>query len=430
MPTFTERLKKGWNAFVNNKDPAFDYTLGASYSSNPDRMRYSHVNERSMVSAVFNRIAVDSASIDMKHVRTNEDGYYLEEINSGLNNVLDVEANVDQTGRAFRQDCIESMLDEGVIAVVPIDTDIDPITNAYFDIYTCRVGKIVQWYPQHVKVRVMNDRTGIKEDRIFPKTSVAIFENPFYAIMNEPNSTLKRLTRKLSLLDIVDEQSGQGKLDLIIQLPYVIKSEARKKQAEERRKDIEMQLSGSKYGIAYTDGTEHITQLNRSLENNLLAQVEYLQKLLFSQLGITEEILNGTANSEVMQNYYTRTIEPILSMMCDELKRKFISKTARTQRQTIMFFRDPFKLATVDKLASVSDVFTRNEIMSSNELRSKICLKPSTSPRADELSNKNMPQEMDQPVNGERQVMNQTNEQKLADIDGYIDKLQEELNAS
>lgn len=387
---FLDRLQHGWNAFMN-KDPTRDYReYGSSYSNRPDRPRLTRGNERSIVTAIFNRIALDVASINIKHCKLDENGRYLEDIDSAFNRCLNLEANIDQTGRAFIHDAVLSMLDEGVVALVPIDTSIDPMNTNSYDILTIRTAKIIQWYPAHVKVRVYNDRTGEKEEIVLPKSKVAIIENPLYAIINEPNSTMQRLIRKLSLLDMVDEQTSAGKLDLIIQLPYVIKSEARRTQAESRRKDIEMQLSGSKYGIAYTDGTERITQLNRPLENNLLKQVEYLTSVLYSQIGFHQSILDGTADEKTMLNYTNRIQEPIVSTLVDEMKRKFLTKTARSQKQTVMFFRDPFKLVPVNDIAEIADKFTRNEIMTSNEIRQIVGMKPSNDPKADELRNSNL----------------------------------------
>lgn len=390
---FGSRLKNAWNAFLNRDPPSKSYyNLGGGYSFRPYYQRLGNSTDRTIVTAIYNRIAVDASTITIQHVRLDENGRYDETIDSSLNSCLTFSANKDQTGRAFIQDIVMSMLDEGVVAVVPIDTNIDPESTESYKIESMRVGKIINWYPDHVMVRVYNDRTMNKEDVIFPKKDVAIIENPFYAVMNEHNSTMQRLIRKLNLLDAVDEQSSSGKLDLIIQLPYVIKNELRRKQAEERRKQIEDQLSGSKYGIAYTDGTERITQLNRSLENNLLKQVEYLTDMAHSQLGLTQEIMNGTADDSAMTNYYSRTIEPIVSAIVDEFKRKFLTKTAISQGQSILFFRDPFKLVPIDKVAEMADKFTRNEIMSSNEFRQVIGLKPSKDPNADELRNKNLNQ--------------------------------------
>lgn len=388
---FGSRLKNAWNAFFN-RDPTREMRdIGVSYSYRPDRVRFSRGNERSIVTSVYNRIALDVASITIQHVRLDENGRFTSVINSGLNNCLTLEANIDQTGRAFIQDIVMSMFDEGCVAIVPVDTDRDPEKGS-FEINTMRTGEIIEWYPRHVKVRVYNDRIGQKEDIIMSKESVAIIENPLYAVINEPNSTMQRLIRKLNLLDYIDEQSGSGKLDLIIQLPYVIKTEARRAQADQRRRDIEAQLSGSKYGIAYTDGTERITQLNRPVENNLLKQIEYLTTLLYSQLGITTTVLDGTADEKTMLNYNNRTIEPIVSSIVDAMKRTFLTKTARSQLQSIMFFKDPFKLVPVADLAEIADKFTRNEIMSSNEIRQIIGMKPSDDPRADELRNKNLNQ--------------------------------------
>lgn len=397
------RLKHAYNAFMN-RDPTYTPT-GSSYSIRPDRPRLSRGNERSIVTSVFNRIALDVASIDIKHCRLDENRRYVEDIDSGLNNCLDLEANLDQTGRAFIQDVVMSMLDEGCVAIVPVDTTLNPkITNSY-DILSMRTGKILDWYPAHVRVRLYNDQTGDKEDILLPKSQVAIIENPLYAVINEHNSTMQRLIRKLSLLDVTDEQTASGKLDLIIQLPYVVKTDARREQANRRRKEIEEQLTGSKYGIAYTDGTEKVTQLNRSLENNLLKQIEYLTEMMYSQLGITQEVLNGTADEKTMLNYNNRTVEPIVSAIVDEMKRKFLTKTARSQRQTIAFFRDPFRLVPVNDIAEIADKFTRNEIMTSNEIRQIVGMKPSDDPKADELINSNIsqPDETMRPTDEESQ---------------------------
>lgn len=394
--SFLSRLKHAWNAFTNNKDPTPKYQdIGASYYYRPDRQRFTGGNERTIVTSVYNRIALDAAAVEIKHVRLDENGRYLETIDSGINRCLNEEANIDQTGRAFIQDVVMSMLDEGCVAIVPIDTTFNPnITNSY-DIQSMRVGKILQWYPNHIQVRVYNEKTGNKEDIIVPKNTVGIIENPLYAVINEPNSTMQRLIRKLSLLDAVDEQSGSGKLDLIIQLPYTIKTEARRQQAEARRKEIEVQLTNSKYGIAYTDGTERITQLNRPIENNLMKQIEYLTSMLYSQLGITQSILDGTADEKTMLNYYSRSIEPIISAIVDELKRKFLTRTARSQLQSFLFFRDPFKLVPITEIATIADTFTRNEILSSNEVRQLIGIKPSSDPKADQLRNSNLNQTED-----------------------------------
>ena len=394
--SFLSRLKHAWNAFTNNKDPTPKYQdIGASYYYRPDRQRFTGGNERTIVTSVYNRIALDAASVEIKHVRLDENGRYLETIDSGINRCLNEEANIDQTGRAFIQDIVMSMLDEGCVAIVPVDTTFNPnITNSY-DVQSMRVGKIIQWYPNHIQVRVYNEKTGNKEDIIVPKNIVGIIENPLYAVINEPNSTMQRLIRKLSLLDAVDEQSGSGKLDLIIQLPYTIKTEARRQQAEARRKEIEVQLTNSKYGIAYTDGTERITQLNRPIENNLMKQIEYLTSMLYSQLGITQSILDGTADEKTMLNYYSRSIEPIISAIVDELKRKFLTRTARSQLQSFLFFRDPFKLVPITEIATIADTFTRNEILSSNEVRQLIGIKPSSDPKADQLRNSNLNQTED-----------------------------------
>ena len=396
MPSFNERIKHAWNAFLS-RDPTqpvpFYITEGASYGYRPDRRRLSRGNERSIVTAVYNRIAIDVAAVKIQHVKVDQNGRYSDAYRSGLNECLTVEANKDQTARAFIMDLVMSMFDEGVVAVVPIDTSIDPRKSSSYEINSMRTGKILEWYPDAVKVRLYNDRTGRYEELLLMKKEVAIIENPLYAVMNEPNSTLQRLIRKLNLLDAIDEQSGAGKLDLIIQLPYVVKTESRRQQAEKRRKDIEQQLEGSKYGIAYTDGTEKIQQLNRSVDNQLMNQIEYLTSMLYGQLGITDEVIKGTADDKTMLNYYNRTIEPILAAITDEFKRKFLTKTARTQNQSIMFFRDPFKLVPVEQVAEIADKFTRNEIASTNEMRSVIGWKPVDDPRADELRNKNLNKE-------------------------------------
>lgn len=384
------RIQRGWNAF-RNRDPTTDYRdYGESYYYRPDRPMFTRGNERSIATSVYNRIALDASSIMIQHVRLDENSRFSSVINSGLNNCLNLDANLDQTGRAFLQDAVMSMLDEGCVALVPVITDANPDTTSSYDILSMRTGRIIEWRPAYVKVRVYNELTGRKEDLILPKSTVAIVENPLYAVINEPNSTMQRLIRKLSLLDVTDEQTASGKLDLIIQLPYVIKTPARQRQAEDRRKAIEMQLASSKYGIAYTDGTERITQLNRPAENNLMKQIEYLTNLLYSQLGITQTVMDGTADDKTMLNYYSRTIEPIVSAIVDELKRKFLTKTARSQGQSIMFFRDPFKLVPVNDLAELADKFTRNEIMTSNEIRQIVGMKPSDDPKADELKNSNI----------------------------------------
>ena len=403
--SFGSRLKHAWNAF-RNRDPT---PSGYSYSYRPDRPRLTRGNNRSIVTSIFNRIAIDVASIDIKHCRLDKNGRFVETIDSGLNRCLTLETNIDQTGQAFVQDIVMSMFDEGVVAIVPIETDLDPKVTKSYDIFTMRTGKIVEWYPAHVKVRLYDDRIGEKKDVVLPKDTIGIIENPLYAIVNEPNSTMQRLMRKLSLLDVTDEQTASGKLDLIIQLPYVIKTETRRKQAEERRKSIEDQLAGSKYGIAYTDGTERITQLNRSVENNLMKQVEYLTEQLFGQLGITQGVLDGTADEKTMLNYYIRTIEPIVSAIVNEMKRKFLTKTARSQLQSIEYFRDPFKLVPVNDIAEIADKFTRNEILTSNEIRQIIGMKPSADPKADMLVNSNIsqPETVEQKIDG---VIEENNE--------------------
>lgn len=387
--SFGERLRHAWNAFNGNQQIQYR-DIGSSYSYRPDRVRLSCRNERSIVTSVYNRIAMDIAAIKIRHVYTDDDGNFVSFINSGLDNCLSFEANIDESGRSFIQDVVLSMLDEGVVAIVPIDTDIDPDITKGYDVLSMRTGQIIDWYPRHVRVRVYDDRTGQKRDVLMAKSNVAIVENPLYSVVNEPNSTMQRLIRKLVLLDAIDEQSGSGKLDLIIQLPYVVKTQARREQAEERRKEIENQLTGSKYGIAYTDGTEHITQLNRPVENNLMKQIEYLTSMLYSQLGINQSVLDGTADDKAMTNYYARTCEPIVSAIVDSLKRTFLSKTARTRKQSIMYFRDPFSLVPLSELSELADKLTRNEIMSSNEIRQKIGLKPSNDPDADKLKNKNI----------------------------------------
>ena len=396
------RFKNAWNAFRNREPTKVFQDIGYGYSYRPDRFRLTRGNERSIVTSVYNRIALDVAAIDIRHVQLDAEGQFCDVVQSGLNNCLSTETNLDQTGRAFIQDAVMSMMDEGCIAIVPVDTDDDPDDTTGYQILSMRVGRIRDWYPKHIRVELYNEETGRKQDIVVPKSTVAIVENPLYAVINEPNSTMQRLIRKLNLLDAVDEQSSSGKLDLIIQLPYVIKTEARRKQAEKRRKDIEQQLAGSKYGIAYTDGTERITQLNRSLENNLMKQIEYLTSMLYSQLGITQSILDGTADDKTMLNYYNRTIEPIIAAIVDEMKRKFLSKTARSQNKSIKFFRDPFKLVPVADLAEISDKFTRNEIATSNEIRQVIGWKPSDDPKADELRNSNLRQPNESPIREER----------------------------
>lgn len=432
MGSFTDRLRHAWNAFRDGNSSREYIDYGSSFSYMPSRRRLSPGNEKTIVNAVLNRIALDAAQLNLEHCRLDENDRYLEPINSHLNNCLNVEANIDQTGRAFLLDLYLSLLDEGCVAVVPVETTLNPKVGS-FDVIEMRVAKIIQWYPQHVRVRIYNDKNGQQEELTLPKKMVSIIENPFYTVMNESSSTLKRLIRKLNILDAVDDQLGSGKLDLIIQLPYVIRTESREKQAEKRRKSIEQQLAGSKYGIAYTDGTEHITQLNRPVENNLMKQIEYLTSMLYSQLGITEEIMNGTADETVMNNYYSRTIEPIVSAAVDEMKRKFLSKTARTQRQSILFFRDPFKLMPTSSVAEIADKFTRNEIMTSNEIRQIVGMKPSSDPKADELRNKNLNQQaqdvagmpMD-PATQEAQMEEQEYQQEASGLD-TIDQLLQQL---
>jgi hypothetical protein len=418
--SFGSRLKHAWNAFTGNVQINYR-DLGMSYSYRADRPRLTRGNERSIVTSVYNRIALDVAALNFQHIRLDENGRFLSVIEDGLNNCLTLEANIDQTARSFIQDVVISMFDEGSVAIVPVDTTTDPNVSGSYDIQTMRVGQILDWYPQYIRVRLYNEQTGKKEDIVVPKSATAIIENPLYAVINEPNSTMQRLIRKLNLLDVIDEQSGSGKLDLIIQLPYVIKTEARRQQAENRRKDIENQLSGTKYGIAYTDGTERITQLNRSVNNNLMSQIEYLTSMLYSQLGITQSILDGTADEKTMLNYNNRTIEPIASAIVGEMKRKFLTKTARSQLQSISFFRDPFKLVPVNEIAEIADKFTRNEIMTSNEIRQIIGMKPSDDPRADELRNKNLSAPSEDKVPNSEVQLNDENEE-ASDLDGKISK--------
>ena len=407
----SDRLQHAWNAFMG-RDPTPNYqNIGVGNYVRPDRPRFTRGNERSIATSVYNRISLDVSAINIQHVRLDENDRFKEQIDSGLNRCLTLSANTDQTSRAFVQDVVMSMLDEGCVAIVPIETTIDPKVTDSYDILTMRTAKIVEWYPQHVKIRVYNELIGRQEELTVPKKTVAIIENPLYAVINEPNSTMQRLVRKLGLLDVTDEQTASGKLDLIIQLPYIIKTEARRQQAEERRKNIEMQLAGSKYGIAYTDGTERITQLNRSLENNLMKQIEYLTSMLYSQLGITQSIMDGTADEKTMLNYYSRTIEPIISAIVDEMKRKFLTKTARSQRQSISFFRDPFKLVPVNDIAEIADKFTRNEIMTSNELRQIVGMKPSDDPKADMLVNSNLNQPEATANHGEGTAINEKGDQ-------------------
>ena len=396
-----DRLQHAWNAFAN-KDPTYgSYGGYGGYSYRPDRPRFSRGNERSIVTAVLNKISIDCAAINIEHVRLDDNNRFVEVMNTGLNKCLTLEANIDQTGRAFIQDAVMSLMDEGCIAIVPVETTLNPNISGGFDITNMRVGKVLEWYPDKVSIRVYNEKTGQKQDIVMPKNTVSIVENPLYAVMNEPNSTMQRLIRKLNILDAIDEQSGSGKLDLIIQLPYLVRSQQRRQQAEERRKAIEDQLSNSKYGVAYTDGTEHVTQLNRSVENNLMSQIEYLTSMLYSQLGITQSVMDGTADDKTMLNYYNRTIEPLLSAIVDEMKRKFLTKTARSQKQSIVFFRDPFRLVPVADLAEIADKMTRNEIMSSNEIRQIVGMKPSDDPKADELRNKNLSEPTSEETNND-----------------------------
>ena len=410
------RLKRAWNAFTN-RDPTGGYkSVGPGYSLSPSRPRLSRGNEKSIVNAVLTRIAMDAAAIDIKHCRLDKNGRYLEDVDSPLNDCFNLSANIDQTGRAFKLDIYLSLLDEGCIALVPIDTTDNPDDTNSYDINSMRVCRILDWYPRHVRVLAYNDRTGEKEELVMPKSQVAIIENPAYSVMNEPNSTMQRLKKKLSLLDATDEQSASVKLDLIIQLPYAVKGELRRQQAEERRKDIEDQLMNGKYGIAWTDGTEKITQLNRSVENNLMKQIEYLTNLFYSQLGVTQSVMDGTADEKTMLNYNNRTIEPLVAAVVDEVKRKFLTKTARTKGQSISYFTDPFKLVPVDNIAEIADKFTRNEIMTSNEIRQIIGMKPSDDPKADQLINSNI----SQPNQGEELVVGDTeNEERSEGQNGY-----------
>lgn len=426
------RLKHAWNAF-RNRDPTMvspdRQTTGYGISSRQDRVRLHVTNERSVIISVYNRIALDVSAVNIQHVRLDQNGRFAETIQSGLNNILSTEANLDQTNIGFMQDIVMSMFDEGVVAVVPVDTTLDPKISGSYDIQTMRTGRIIQWFPKHVRVRLYNEDKGIQEELTLPKSQVAIIENPLYSVMNEPNSTLKRLLKKLSILDAIDEQSGSGKLDLIIQLPYVIKTPARREQAEIRRKDIEMQLSGSKYGIAYTDGTERITQLNRPVENNLMTQIQYLTKMLYSQLGLTEAVFDGTADEKTMLNYYNRSVIPILKVIIAEFKRKFLTKTARTQNQSIEYFKDAFAFVPVTELANIADKFTRNEILSSNEIRSVIGYRPSKDPAAEELRNKNLNKNQgdQQSIPGGQNGV--TSDQAMVLFQGLLDGLEVDIDA-
>ena len=415
--TLGSRLKNAFSAFFS-RDPTIVYRdVGPSYSNRPDRPRLSRGNERSIITSVYNRIALDVAGIDMMHCKTDKDGRFLDIIDDGLNTCITFEANIDQTARAFIQDVVLSMFDEGVVAMVPVEATANPALTDSYDVLSLRTGKIIQWYPRHVKVNVYNDRTGRREDLLLQKSDVGIVENPFYAVMNEPNSTAQRLKRKLALLDVTDEQTASGKLDLIIQLPYVLKTDAKRAQAEERRKEIEMQLSGSKYGIAYADGTERITQLNRPVENNLMNQIEYLKNEFYSQLFITPSIMDGTADDKTMLNYNSRVVEVVVSAIAREIERKFLSVTARSQKQTIMYFRDPFKLVPVNDMAEISDKLTRNEIMTSNEIRQKIGMKPSDDPKADQLRNSNL-NHPDEAVTPNTESNEETNDEETNDEGG------------
>lgn len=426
MTTIGSRLKHAWNAFVNQDilSPFRAYEGSAyGYGQRPDRPRTLFAGERTIISSIYTRLSIDVASVDIRHVRLNDEDQYAEDVDSGLNNCLTLEANIDQAARAFRQETAKAMFTQGVAAIVPVDTTLDPNVSGGFDVKTLRVGEIVTWYPRHVRVSVYNDRTGKREEVILEKRFVAIVENPLYDVMNEPNSTLQRLIRKLSLLDTVDEASSSGKLDIIIQLPYAIKSEARRTQAEQRRTDMEFQLKGSKYGIAYADSTEKITQLNRPAENNLLAQIQLLTDQLYSQLGLTPDVMNGTANEQTMLNYNNRTIEPILAAIAQAMKRTFLTKTARSQRQSVEYYRSPFKLVPIGDIAEIADKFTRNEIMSANEMRSVIGLKPSTDPKADELRNSNMPQQPEMTDDG-----GEAAQSAISSINETLDSLFNELN--
>jgi hypothetical protein len=426
-------LRHAWNAFLNQapSDPIRSAGYGISYGGRPDRVRLNASNERSLISSIYTRLGIDVASTEIRHVRLDDNDRFLEEIDSGLNNCLKLEANLDQAARAFRQDIATTLFDKGVAAIVPVDTSINPSTSGGFDIKTLRVGEVLQWYPKHVRINLYNEETGRREEITLEKKFVAIIENPLYAVMNEPNSTLQRLIRKINILDAIDEQSGSGKLDIIIQLPYVIKSEARKQQAEQRRSDIEFQLKGSKYGIAYTDGTEKITQLNRPAENNLLEQVKFLTEMLYAQLGLTKEVIDGTADEAAMLNYHFRTIEPLVGAIVEGMRRSFLTKTARSQKQQILYFRDPFKLVPLTDIAEIADKFTRNEILSSNELRGIIGFKPSKDKKADQLVNSNMPQTDTGVVPVETPVEEEADpvmDDALSSLEATLDGLLSELN--
>lgn len=432
MTSFTAKLKHAWNAFSgkNEEEPYFSSSVGPSYGSKPDRTKMYISNERSIISAIYTRISIDVASISIRHARTDSSQRYMEDVDSGLNYCLTTEANIDQGARALRQDIAMTLFDRGCAAIVPIDTSIDPNNSGSFDIKTLRVGDIVAWYPEHVKVSVWNEKKGQRQEIVLAKKYVAIVDNPLYAVMNEPNSTLQRLIHKLNLLDTVDNQSSSGRLDVIIQLPYTIKSEARRQQAEQRREDIEFQLRGSQYGIAYVDATEKVTQLNRPAENNLLKQVEYLTVLLYNQLGLTEEVMNGTADEKAMLNYMNRTIEPIVAAIVEAMRRTFLTKTARSQNQTIMSFSDPFRFVPIDNIAEIADKFTRNEILTSNEVRQIIGFMPALDPKADELRNSNMPQsELGAPVPSYENGEEVEDDDPFATIEAALDSALSEFGA-
>lgn len=421
-------LRHAWNVFSNQQvDRIRTFNsgggYGASYSSRPDRVKFRIPNERSIVSSIYTRLSIDVASVDMRHVRLDDEKRYVEDIDSGLNNCLTVEANLDQAARAFRQDVALTLFDRGVAALVPVDTSTNPIQTGGYDILTLRVGEVTQWFPKHVRVSLYNEERAAREEITLPKSTVAIVDNPLYSVMNEPNSTLQRLLHKLNLLDAIDEQSASGKLDLIIQLPYVIKSETRRQQAEQRRKDVEFQLTGSKYGIAYTDGTEKVIQLNRPAENNLMSQIEFLTQMLYGQLGLTEEVMNGTADEKAMLNYWNRTIEPVLTAMVEAMRRSFLTKTARTQLQSVLFFRDPFRLVPIENIAEIADKFTRNEIMTSNEMRQVVGMKPHADPKADQLLNSNMPQGSPTPTGVTTDVATAPTPAATADMASSFDQI-------
>ena len=428
MPSLGERLKKGWNAFRNNKDPTFEQAQWNVYSSTfrPDRLRLTGGNEKSIITAIYNRIALDVASISIKHVRVDENGRYKEEIKSPLTNVLTLDANTDQTGRALIQDAVMSMFDEGVVAIVPVDVVGDPILSDSYEIHTVRTAKILEWYPKHIRVSMYDERTGKRDEIVIPKRIAAIVENPFYAVMNDRNSVLKRLVRKLNLLDAVDEQSASGKMDLIIQLPYAAKTPLKKQQAEDRRHDIESQLIDSKYGIAYIDGTEHVVQLNRAVENNMMSSIEYLTSMLYSQLTLTPEVMNGSAKEEVMLNYNNRTVEPIVAAIVDEMNRKYLTPTARTQGQRIQYFREPFRLVPINGIADIADKFTRNEILSPNEIRGIVGFRPSDDAEADKLRNRNINQAKDARFASNAEIQNGSRTGVLAE-EGSDSKVEEAL---